>query len=298
MKKLMFVLAAVLLFAGNAGAVVKETSSSLPSFTMIKISSCFDVTFVESEDCGITISADEAVLDYIVADVKGLQLVLDIETTNMPAEVKKLFRRKDAAPEMKVVIKAPSANLSQVTLERKAKLSSCEFQVGNFVFSCTDNAVVQDVSIVSRYAVNVSFAKRSSGQIKVFTNKLGLDITSSGAVTLEQDVDESSISVNSGCSFTLSGDAGKLSYNGKQGAKSKFTGNVDEVTFNCAGTSQTDATELVCKNADVTMNGLCTLKVAPTEKLEINIGGGATLEYSGKPEIDIVSIKTSSVKKN
>ena len=155
MKKILFVLSALVFSAAGISAQQVVITHDYSAFSGVQTSNSFDLSFMPSDHYSIKITADTALEDYI----------LEVDEKGMPSDVKKEFKAKNnAAPAVKAVIFAPKFNF--LVLGGNSSVTS-EHTIDTDMFSITasKSAVVSRLGIkAEKILVNIS------NKAKVYAN--------------------------------------------------------------------------------------------------------------------------------
>ena len=293
-------LCAVILAAASVPALSMAQTRTIEheysEFDAISVSDGFKVTMVEKDGYNAKFKVSDALESYIECYVKGGTLYIGIDEKSVPKEVKKSFKGKNSdEPVLEATVYVSSLN--SVTLS-----DDCTFSCGNdlkadkFKMDLSGTSSVANLNVNAESAViSVSKkAKLSSFNIKV-DDKVTVNGDGSAAAVIEysaktlevNNAGSADLAINGQCSSAAVSTAGsaKLSLSGKT-ATLKVTGK--------GGSSKIDATAVSVDDVTVSLDG-AELTVNPAKNLSLDLGKGATVNYSGDPKIKIVKIQNASV---
>lgn len=292
MKKII-ILSIALLAALSASAQMKTTDYNYSSFKGISVDDDFVVTVMPGSDYQITVQAESQYMQYVTVGVSAGVLEIALDERSVPSEIKRLF--KGSNPQFKATIVTPDP-LRNIKLKGKSvvtingELSSSD-RVSIFV---GDNAVLKPVKVTAP-SCEIELEKKGTADVDYTGDKVTVDASGNSSLNLTRESNESDIQLSGSSNLVMRGSSKTLSISSKGTSKSAINGSADKVQFTLGGTSNINAVGLDVKEAKVDMSGLCSLTEAARNKLTINISGGASLVFDGKPEIEIENIKNASV---
>lgn len=294
MKKF-FVIAAGLILSVAALAQSKDIEYNYSNFTKIVAGNDFEVTLVTNGDTyKISLQVEAPYADYVSAGVKNGALEMSLDEKGVPSEVKKQYKGRN--PIFKAVVTMPVPP-QEISLSDKASLTTVYplELVNSLTINATDNAVVKPMT-VSGQLLYLNLDKKASVDV---TYKEGTKVTLNGSgyskANLSAECSEVEVAINAGAETTLKCEAEKLDYIAKGTSKSVINGSAEFAGFTVTGTANVNAINLETPEADVAMNGLCSLSVAATDFVKANVTGGANLTFNNTPSFEIVNVKNSSI---
>lgn len=292
MKKIT-ILAIALFTALAASAQVKTTDYDNLSFKGIKIDDEFAVTLSTGPGYSVSVTAESPYLQYIKVGVSAGVLEISLDERAVPSDVKKLY--KGSKPAFTATVVAPEP-LKSYKLEGKSVLTVLgEISTGDPVsFNVSDNAVLKPVTVVSK-ACSIDLDKKGSAEITFNGDKISVAASGNSSLDLTRETSDTDISLSGNANLVLRGSTQSMKLSTKGTSKAALNGEAKEVDYSLGGTSNVNAIGLETKDATVSMSGLCSLTESASNKLKISISSGASLVYDRNPEIEIESIKNSSV---
>lgn len=296
-KGLITVIATITLACGIASAQASEYNVPVTSFSSLSVSDDFVVIVQHGETCSLRLAVEKAYQDYVQAFVKDNTLSIGLDERKVPSDVKKRYSGKDvAAPVFRAYVTVPSV-LGSVSLSDKASIQ--EFSADavspssvKFLFSDNTSAVIP---AIKSDQVEISIDKKAHAEMNVTASKVAVYGSGSADLALTQTVSLSEINLSATCSLTTSGSASTMTVNAKGAGKAVMNGTATSVKFVQSGTSNVNAINLTCDDADVELGGFCSLTEAASKKLQINVSNGAKLTFSNSPVIVLGAVKTATV---
>lgn len=266
-------------------------------FDAIEASDGFKVSITQSDRCSARLTIDDALESYVQCYVKAGVLHVELDEKSIPKDLKKQYRgRKSSDPTLVVMVYLPS--LKSLTLNDDSQfLNTTGISADKFTLNMGGTAAISNLKLTAG-TVEVTLSKGAKLTNANFTVTGDLNITCDGKsdLTLEYSVknlnlvsagsadvvingtvsDGASISLSGSSETSISGSAGSLEIGGK------------------GGSAKLDASSLKVDTVTVATSG-ATVDVAPGKTLELDLGRGAEVNYSGDPVIKIVKIVSSSV---
>lgn len=286
---------AMVFAAANASAQVKQYNYDLSPFSSIDVSNEFDVTAETGEVYSALVTVDEPLKEYVNVSVKGGVLFIKLDEKNIPSETKKLFKGKGAVvPTYKVHVVTPT--FCALNLADKAKFSLVgQFVTNeNFVLTATDNATVTSF-IVNAPSFTANLEKKSNITTNVTTTNLTVNANGSSNLNLTQEAKIAVYKLSGSANVVSHGSVESLDLVSKGSAKAILNGSANICNFTANGSYNINALNLANENTTVTLTGGGTLTTAATNALKVTLSGGANLIFNGNPQVEVGSIKSSSM---
>ena len=265
-------------------------------FDAISVSDGFKVTMVEKDGYNAKFKVSDALESYIECYVKGGTLYIGLDDKSVPKEVKKSFKGKNSDdPLLEATVYVPSLN--SVTLS-----DDCTFSCGNDLkagkfrldLSGTSSAANLNVSAESAVISVSKKAKLSSFNIKV-EDKVTVNGDGSASAVIEYSAKTLEINNAGSADLAINGQCGSASVSTAGSAKLSLSGKAASLKVTGkGGSSKIDATAVSVDDVTVSLDG-AELTVNPAKNLSLDLGKGATVNYSGDPKIKIVKIQNASV---
>ena len=290
---------AILAAASTSVLAVAQTRTiehEYSEFDAISVSDGFKVTMVEKDGYNAKFKVSDALESYIECYVKGGTLYIGLDDKSVPKEVKKSFKGKNSDdPLLEATVYVPSLN--SVTLS-----DDCTFSCGNDLkagkfrldLSGTSSAANLNVSAESAVISVSKKAKLSSFNIKV-EDKVTVNGDGSASAVIEYSAKTLEINNAGSADLAINGQCGSASVSTAGSAKLSLSGKAASLKVTGkGGSSKIDATAVSVDDVTVSLDG-AELTVNPAKNLSLDLGKGATVNYSGDPKIKIVKIQNASV---
>ena len=193
MKKILTVAVAALL-AMCSGALQAQTaqySIDLEPFSGVDISGPFEVSLVRGSQYRALITVLEPYKEYVVCEVDGGILKLDLDEKKVPSEIKKQFRAKGTPdPIYKAVVYVPDL-LRSVRMSGKAVMHDTEdlFDKARITFSLEGNSVVKSLQLSSLVFV-LEMKSKSAADFTIDGRKCEVSIAGSSSLNLKAEEEE------------------------------------------------------------------------------------------------------------
>lgn len=294
MKKL-FVFAAGLLLSVAALAQTKDIEYNYSSFSKIAASNDFQVSLVTSgSDYKLSLQVEGAYAEYVVANVNNGTLEISLDEKGVPSEVKKAYKGK--TPTFKAVVTMPVPP-KEINIKDKVVFDSVwplEL-VDALNINASDNSVVKPMTVTGDL-LYINLDKKASAEV-VFKEGSKVSAVGSGNSKLNLNVQakEVEVAVNANAETNLKCESESLDYTAKGTSKSAINGSTYYAGFTVTGTANVNAINLETPEANIAMNGLCSLSESASEKVKLSVTGGANLSFNNNPTFEIENIKNSSV---
>ena len=304
MKKLIinaFVAAvAIIASASVCNAQVRQYTHDMVAFTSIDASADFEVSVQQGISYQVVLTIDEPYKDYVTCSVNNQVLTIGVDDKKVPKEVKALYKGKTSVqPTFKAMVYLPADyRIRAINLSDKAVYYDyMEGPIaGDVVVNVTDNAMVKALT-VSAPAVTVNADKRANVTLTSNCDEVSIKMNGNAIANITEHLaSKTGVALSNAANLTCFLDTDALNFEAKATAKAALNGRADKAVYDCAASSVTNASNLVNKEAKVTMSSLCNLTVAASDFLKVeNLNGGATLNFSGSPVIEVGSITKSTM---
>ncbi len=283
---------------GAAAQTVHQEVTPGP-FTGVSVSGDFEFSLVSGETYGLTMDVSEEFAEFVSAEVVDSVLVIKVEDKKELSDIWKSFRGKNApSPVFRASVSSP-ALLSSISISGNGSLKALDAvcDTSSVVFTVKDNASVGTVSVASsRVALNLS--KKSSGEFRLDCDTLKVIAGGSAECTLRcSEASQVEMELSSNASVVFAGESERISVAAKGTSKAIFNGTAPYAVYNLSGSADVNALNIKVKEANITMSGICSLMQGASDWIFLNLSNGATLTYSGTPQIHIGNIKNSSVQR-
>ncbi len=293
-------LVAATLMMASAIAGFSQTRSvehDFSPFDAIEASSGFKVSTTASDSYAVKLTIDDILESYVECYVKAGILHISLDDKSIPKDLKRQYKgRNSADPTLVAIVYMPT--LKSITLNDNSEFfNSPNFSGDNFNVTLNGTSKISDMKIVAK-TVNVNLTKNAQ-----FTNA---NITTEGDLAINME-GKSSLSVNCAAEnllMTATGSSeasvnckveGKVDLTVGSSSKTTFKGSSGSFELDGKGISaKVDAIGMPARNVVVSLSG-ADASVAPTESIELDLGKGAEITYSGDPSVKIVKIQNATV---
>lgn len=280
------------------GQSVRETDhKDLPAFHSIELGGDFALDIEYGKQYTVRLSVEELFADYVLFSVLDSTLAVTLDERHVPAEVRKLFRGKDAStPVFRIYVTMPESLRSLKLSSRAVLLSADDLVVDSdrFQLQVTDNARVASLAFGSG-RVALALDKKADVRMSVTCDSLSVVQAGTANLNLTQHTDVSAFDVSGSSTLEVKGETGLLKIDSRGFAKSVLGGEAPVVRYKLANSSQVNATLLESSRAFVEMSGLGSLTQAASEELSVDLTGGATVYFLNDPAIHVIYLKNASL---
>ena len=269
--------------------------NNLSVFTGITLGGEFTLEVKYGSQYAAKLTTEEMLADYVQFSVSDGKLSVSVDERKVPAEVKRLFRGKNAAT-YRLIVTMPEG-LRTVNLSDKAIFLSSDdrvFHPENVEINVKENAKIGTLKFASD-RVSVKMERKAEATLEVTCDSLDVDMSGSTNLTLIQHAEKVGYALAFNSNLVVSGETESLSLSAKGTSKAILNGTAPVASFKVTNASNVNAVNLEVEEARVEMNGLCTLTQAATQDLYVNIGSGSTLVFKNEPTFHILNVKSASL---
>ena len=293
----LFILFVALAQAPLFGQSVREmVHEELPAFHSIELGGDFSLDIEYGKQYRVRLSVEELYADYVMFSALDSTLSVTMDERRIPAEVRRVFRGRDAAPAFKVSVTMPETLRSLQLTGRSVLLSADDLVVDpdTFTLKVTDNARVASLAFGSG-RVSLALDKKADVDLSVTCDSLSVSQAGTADLDMTHHTKVTAIEVSGSSTFTVKGETGLLKLDSRGFSKSILNGKAPVVRYKLANSSQVNATLLEAERAFVEMSGLGTLTQAASEELSVDLSGGATVYFLNDPSIHVIYLKNASL---
>ena len=280
------------------GQSVRETDHrDLPAFHSIELGGDFSLDIEYGKQYTVRLSVEELFADYVLFSVLDSTLAVTLDERHVPAEVRKLFRGKDAStPVFRINVTMPESLRSLKLSSRAVLLSADDLVVDSdrFQLQVTDNARVASLAFGSG-RVALALDKKADVRMSVTCDSLSVVQAGTANLNLTQHTDVSAFDMSGSSTLEVKGETGLLKIDSRGFAKSVLGGEAPVARYKLANSSQVNATLLESTRAFVEMSGLGSLTQAASEELSVDLTGDATVYFLNDPSIHVIYLKNASL---
>ena len=269
--------------------------NNLSVFTGITLGGEFTLEVKYGSQYAAKLTTEEMLADYVQFAVSDDKLSVSVDERKVPAEVKRLFRGKNAAT-YRLIVTMPEG-LRSVNLSDKAIFLSADdrvFHPEGVEIIAKENAKINTLKFTSD-RVSVKMERKAEATLEVTCDSLDVDMSGSTNLTLTQHAEKVGYALAFNANLVVSGETESLSLSAKGTSKAILNGTAPVASFKVTNASNVNAVNLEVEEARVEMNGLCTLTQAATQDLYVNIGSGSTLVFKNEPTFHILNVKSASL---
>lgn len=280
------------------GQSVRETvRDELPAFSRITLGGDFSMDIRYGKQYAATLGVENLLADYVLFSVMDSTLTVSLDERRVPAEVRKLYRGKDATtPTLNLVVTMPET-LRLLRLEDRSVLLSADDLVvdpGGLRVEVTDQARVASFAFGSG-CVDLNLDRKGSVKMNVTCDSLHVRQAGNSNLELTYHTQVCAFELNGSCTLAVAGETELMKLDSKGFSKSILNGKAPVVRYKLANSSQVNATMLEAGQAFVEMAGLGTLTQAASESLTVDLSGGATVYFLNDPAIHVLYLKNASL---
>lgn len=292
-------LVATFIVASNISGLSQTRSKEhdLSPFDGIEASDGFKVSITTGERYSAKLTMDDALETYVQCYVKAGVLHLELDGKGMSKDLKKSYKGKNSSePTLVAVVTMPSiktltlnedaqffssgkitADDLVVNLSGTASANNLNITGKSLVLSATKNAKFTNVTVDVEEAISVSADGRAAVAIDGQAKNISVIAGGSADINIRGEVeDEIKVDISSGSKVIIAGKSSSLSLSGK------------------GTTANIDASALKTGKAMIALTGV-SADVSPVESIELDLGRGAEVSFSGDPVVNLVKIQSASV---
>ena len=252
----------------------EEKSFAVGEFQSLSVGNSFEVTLQEGR-CGVMVNADKALMPYIQVYVRGGVLYIDMDEKTVPNDVKKVYRGKNAPIAIKrAVVTAPV--FSAISGVQNAVISSNgTVYADSLRIELTDKAVIRNFQMDTEEGL-LMMSKNSQAFLSIQSEKQ-LEVVLDGKAQLRLQNQGTVLQAR------LSGTS-----------EASFAGSADNFSFSVTRFAHLESLDLKATRVKAEMVSGGNAIVRADELLNVKLGGGSTLYYTGVPAIQIDEIIKST----
>ena len=293
-------LLAVTLCAASAISGLSQTRTiehDFSPFDGIEATDGFKVSISRNDTYSAKLTIDDALESYVQCYVRSGVLHIGLDSKNVPKDLKKSYKGKNSqGPTLVAVVYLPTLN--SLSLDDDCEFFSANnLTTGDFTLTMKGSSSISNLKVVANSAT-VSLEKNAKFTNANITTEKDLSLSADGksSVTMEFSCGNLALSGSSNSDIALNGKAeGKVTVAANTSTKIAITGEASSIEVTGKGSSgKVDASALKVDDAVVAITGL-TVDVVPAKSLELDLGRGSEVNFSGDPAFKIVKIQNSSV---
>lgn len=301
MKSLVFkVLTAVTLLITTGWDAFSQTRSfehDLSPFESIEATDGFKISIINDDTYSAKLTVDDALESYVQCYVKASVLHVGLDSKAIPKDLKKQYRgRNSSEPTLVAVVRLPS--LKSLTLSDDCQfVSSSEIAASDLAIKLDGTSSANNLKITGKtFSLTVGKNAKFTNASVVVEGDLGILCDSKGIVTLEYKANNLKVTTAGSAEMDIRGDSEiKVFVDASGSSKTTLSGTTRDFEVVGKGTTaKVDASALETHSATITAAGI-SVDTKPSENLELDLGKGAEVIFSGNPVINIIKILSATV---
>ena len=295
--KTAFVVTLTLALAISGFAQTRAIEHDFSPFDAIEASNGFKVSTSASDNYGVKLTVDDALESYVECYVRGGVLHIGLDDKNIPKDIKRQYKgRNSGDPTLVAIVYMPT--LKSLTLNDESEfVNSTNLSGDRFTLTMGGSSKINDLKVVAKIvSLNLAKSAKLSNANVTAEGDLTLSTDGKSIVTLDCAAENLIISAAGSSEITLNGNIEKnLAATIASSSKTTLAGSADVLDVNGKGiSSRVDASGLKVSRGILSVSG-ASVKVNASDNLELDLGKGAEVTYTGDPVIKIVKIQNASV---
>ncbi len=292
-------LVATFIVASNISGLSQTRSKEhdLSPFEGIEASDGFKVSITIGDRYSAKLTMDDALESYVLCYVKAGVLHLELDGKGMSKDLKKSYKGKNSSePTLVAMVTMPS--LKTLTLNDDTQFfSSGKITATDLVINLNGSSLANNLNITGNSLV-LSATKNSKFTNVVVDVEDALNVSADGKAAIAIDGQAKNISIIAGGSadINIRGEVeDKIKAEMTSGSKVTLSGKAPSLELTGKGTTaKVDASALKTGKALIALTGI-SADVSPVESIELDLGRGAEVSFSGDPTINLVKIQNATV---
>ena len=288
MKRAIVFIISCLLFGAVASAQSpKVIEKDFEKFSTVKVQDDFVVKLVNGGRYSVQVNVDERIAAHVQSYVKNETLFLILDEKGFTKELKKELNKKGAAkPILEATVYMPE--LKSLILTDNSKLVNSEALTSeNFTLTATDNAKIHQLKVSCATAdISVSRSAELSAELNV-ASKLYFSSLNSAKANLTQNGGNTFIEMDGSSSVNMKATVQSFDIIADSGAEANISGTASLLSVNASGHSKVDVELLEAMEGQFTQTGSSKCYSNVSNKMKVNLTGGATLTYKRTPAIEV-----------
>ena len=275
----------------------RSISHKLSPFTGIEATDEFKVSITKSDDYLAKLTIDDDLESYVQCYVKGGVLHIGLDEKKVPKDLKKKYKARNSnGPTLVANVQLPL--LKSLTLQDEAEFSCAgEIASQDLTFNLGGSSSAGKLRITGKtFKLTVDKNARFLESRVTVEDDLIISCDSKGKADIEYRAENLQVDNGGSGEVVLKGSADqKVSVNASGSSKTTLSGSSDKLDVAGKGSSASvDASSLEVDSASLSISGI-SASVKARKNLELDLGRGAEVSFSGNPEINIVKIQSASV---
>lgn len=298
----------------QAGQLEDKEIPVSQDFNAIFAQGDFEVTLAKGT-YGVRLTVDKELAPYVEVYVKARTLHFRYNEKEVPKEVKKLYKGKNAPkPVFRTVVHVPE--IESISLEDNASLTGTgDFVATRFSLDLTGKSQVKGLT-VSAVSAKVTMKKSAQAFLSLRTDN-GVEVNMEGSANAKLTVSGKEFAVNAAGSsiVSASGDTGSLNVstggsaqaslsvqgvskaiiNAENSSKVVLSGTGERLTVRGNKSANVDAGSFPVRDVEADLAHTAQVMVNLSGTLDVTLVGGSALYYTGSPEFKIRKIVKSTL---
>ncbi len=287
------------LSASWAAAQTTRLEVSPGPFIGVSVSGDFELSLTSGDTYALTMDVSGEFAEFVTSEVVDSVLVIRVNDRQELSDLWKSFRGKNApVPVFRASVSSPAV-LKSVSISGNCHLKALDAvcDSAGVRFNVKDNASVGTVS-VSASRAELDLSRKSSGEFRLECDTVRVSAGGSTDYTLRcKAASQVEMDLSSNASLVFAGESEHISVSARGTSRAILNGSAPYAVYNLSGSANVNALNIKVKEANIKMSGICSLMQGASDWIFLNLSNGATLTYSGAPQIHIGNIKNSSVQR-
>ena len=266
-------------------------------FDAIEASNGFKVSTSASDNYGVKLTVDDALESYVECYVRSGVLHIGLDEKNIPKDIRRQYKgRNSGDPTLVATVYMPT--LKSLTLNDDSEfINSSNLSGDNFSLTMSGTSKINDLKIVAR-TVSMNLSKNAKLSNANVSAEGDINLTTDGksVITLSCAAENLAFSAAGSSEISISGNIEKkVNATIASSSKTTITGSAETLAISGKGiSSKVDASSFKISDCSLSISG-ADVKVSASNSIELDLGKGAEVTYSGDPTVKIIKIQNASV---
>ena len=278
-------------------AQTRSIKHDFSPFDAIEASDGFKVSTSASDNYGVKLTVDDALESYVECYVRSGVLHIGLDDKNIPKDIRRQYKgRNSGDPTLVAIVYMPT--LKSLALNDDSEfINSSNLSGDNFNLTMSGDSRINDLKIVAR-TVSLNLSKNAKLSNANVTTEGDLTVITDGksVVTLNCAAENLALSAAGSSEINLTGNIeNKVTATIASSSKTTLTGTAETLSISGKGvSSKVDASAFKVSDSTLSISGT-DVKVSASNSIELDLGKGAEVSYSGDPTVKIIKIQNASV---
>ena len=278
-------------------AQTRSIKHDFSPFDAVEASDDFKVSTTACDNYGVKITVDDALESYVECYVRSGVLHIGLDDKNIPKDIRRQYKgRNSGDPTLVAVVYMPT--LKSLTLNDDSEfINSSNLSGDNFTLTMSGGSRIADLKVVARtVSINISKNAKLSNANVTTEGDLSLSTDGKSVVTMNCAAENLAFSAAGSSEINLTGNIEKkVTATIASSSKTTLSGAAETLDINGKGiSSKVDASGFKVSDSVLSISG-AEVKVSASNSIELDLGKGAEVSYSGDPTVKIVKIQNASV---